>query len=45
MGIGETEQIIGQTGVGETVVDEMGVIHFIFIDSASLQVVYDCFVS
>ena len=27
MGVGETGQIIGETGVGETGVGEMGVIH------------------
>ena len=29
MGVGETGQIIGETGVGETGVGEMGVIHVI----------------
>ena len=31
MGVGETGQIIGETGVGETGVGEMGVIHLDFI--------------
>ena len=31
MGVGETGQIIGETGVGETGVGEMGVIRTIYV--------------
>ena len=33
MGVGETGQIIGETGVGETGVGEMGVTRFRYIDT------------
>ena len=38
MGVGETGQIIGETGVGETGVGEMGVIHFHYVNHTKTQV-------
>ena len=40
MGVGETGQIIGKTGVGETGVGEMGVI-LIYTGKRALASVYD----